>query len=147
VPFDVRSRVESLSGRGPMARAEAAAAVPQPGKAGPADDAAPPHSATADEDRDRDQPIDSAMTTPAGSGKYARPVPARGPLGQTSPVPHRDFVEKVAGTLPYADDWGFPGMLHGVVVRARVTCALIARVDTSAAKQVRGVRVVVTLYS
>jgi nicotinate dehydrogenase large molybdopterin subunit len=74
----------------------------------------------------------------------ARPVPARGPLGQTSPVPHRDFVEKVAGTLPYADDWGFPGMLHGVVVRARVTCALIARVDTSAAKQVPGVRVVVT---
>ena len=30
VPFDVRSRVESLSGRGPMARADAAAAVPEP---------------------------------------------------------------------------------------------------------------------
>ena len=46
---------------------------------------------------------------------------------RTSPVPHRDFVEKVAGTLPYADDWGFPGMLHGVVVRARVPCARIAQ--------------------
>src|SRR6201996_9019333 len=73
-----------------------------------------------------------------------RPTPVRGPLGRTSPTPHRDFVEKVAGTLPYADDWGFPGMLHGVVVRARVPCARIARIDTSAAKAVPGVRAVLT---
>jgi amino acid transporter len=33
VPFDVRSRVESLAGRGPMAKAAAAAAVPVPKKA------------------------------------------------------------------------------------------------------------------
>ena len=39
--------------------------------------------------------------------------------------PHSDFIEKVAGTLPYADDWGFPGMLHGVVVRAQLPCARI----------------------
>jgi nicotinate dehydrogenase large molybdopterin subunit len=74
----------------------------------------------------------------------APPVPARGPLGRTSPVPHRDFVEKVAGTLPYADDWGFPGILHGVVVRARVPCARIAGIDTSAAREVPGVRAVLT---
>ncbi len=74
----------------------------------------------------------------------APPVPARGPLGATSPVPHRDFVEKVAGTLPYADDWGFPGMLHGVVVRARVACARIASIDTSQALDVPGVRAVLT---
>jgi CO/xanthine dehydrogenase Mo-binding subunit len=74
----------------------------------------------------------------------ARPVPARGPLGRTSPVPHRDFVEKVAGTLAYADDWGFPGMLHGVVVRARVPCARIASIDTSQALEVPGVRAVLT---
>jgi CO/xanthine dehydrogenase Mo-binding subunit len=72
------------------------------------------------------------------------PPPARGPLGRTSPVPHRDFVEKVAGTLPYADDWGFPGMLHGVVVRARMTCARIASIDISQALEVRGVRAVLT---
>jgi CO/xanthine dehydrogenase Mo-binding subunit len=74
----------------------------------------------------------------------APPRPARTPSGRTSPVPHRDFVEKVAGTLPYADDWGFPGMLHGVVVRAHVACALIAGIDTEAARQVRGVRAVLT---
>ncbi len=74
----------------------------------------------------------------------ARPVPARGPLGRTSPVPHRDFVEKVAGTLPFADDWGFPGVLHGVVVRARVPSARIASVDTSQALEVPGVRAVLT---
>ena len=74
----------------------------------------------------------------------APPVPARGALGRTSPVPHRDFVEKVAGTLPYADDWGFPGMLHGVVVRARVACARIASIDTSQALEVPGVRAVLT---
>ena len=74
----------------------------------------------------------------------ARPVPARGPLGRTSPVPHRDFVEKVAGTLPFADDWGFPGVLHGVVVRARVPSARIVSVDTSQALEVPGVRAVLT---
>jgi nicotinate dehydrogenase large molybdopterin subunit len=72
------------------------------------------------------------------------PPPARLPLGRTSPVPHRDFVEKVAGTLPYADDWGFPGMLHGVVVRARAACARIASVDTSQALELPGVRAVLT---
>ncbi len=85
--------------------------------------------------RGRDVPV-KAPTAP--------PVPARGPLGRTSPVPHRDFVEKVAGTLPYADDWGFPGMLHGVVVRARVPCARIASIDVSAAREVPGVRAVLT---
>ena len=50
----------------------------------------------------------------------------------------------MAGTLPYADDWGFPGMLHGVVVRARVPCARIASIDTTAARAVPGVRAVLT---
>ena len=74
----------------------------------------------------------------------ARPVPPRQPNGRTSPVPHRDFVEKVAGTLPYADDWSFAGILHGVVVRARVPCARIASIDVSAAQAVPGVRAVLT---
>ncbi len=60
------------------------------------------------------------------------------------PAPHRDFVEKVAGTLRYADDWGFPGMLHGVVARAHVPAARIVSIDTSAARAVHGVRAVMT---
>src|ERR1700760_3967304 len=73
-----------------------------------------------------------------------RPTPVRGPLGRTSPTPHRDFVEKVTGTLPYADDWSFAGILHGVVVRARVPCARIASIDVSAARELPGVRAVLT---
>jgi CO/xanthine dehydrogenase Mo-binding subunit len=59
-------------------------------------------------------------------------------------APHRDFVEKVSGTLRYADDWGMPGMLHGVVVRAQVPCARITGIDTSAALEVPGVHAVLT---
>jgi CO/xanthine dehydrogenase Mo-binding subunit len=57
---------------------------------------------------------------------------------------HRDFVEKVAGTLRYADDWSFPGMLHGVVVRAQTPSARINGIDVSAARAVRGVHAVMT---
>jgi len=60
------------------------------------------------------------------------------------PGPHRDFIEKVAGTLRYADDWGFPGMLHGVVVRAQLPSARIVSIDTGAASAVPGVRAVMT---
>jgi nicotinate dehydrogenase large molybdopterin subunit len=90
-----------------------------------------------------DAGIDTAPAHPRDAPVKA-PAPARGPLGRTSPVPHRDFVEKVAGTLPYADDWGFPGMLHGVVVRARAACARIASIDTSQALELPGVRAVLT---
>jgi len=62
----------------------------------------------------------------------------------TRRTPHRDFVEKVAGTLRYADDWAFPGMLHGVVVRAQTPSARIVNIDVSAARAVRGVHAVLT---
>lgn len=62
----------------------------------------------------------------------------------TGRAPHRDFVEKVAGTLRYADDWAFPGMLHGVVVRAQTPSARITSIDVSAARAVRGVHAVLT---
>ena len=70
--------------------------------------------------------------------------PAHEPARATRRAPHRDFVEKVAGTLRYADDWAFPGMLHGVVVRAQTPSARIRNVDVSAAHAVRGVRAVLT---
>ena len=76
------------------------------------------------------------IEAPARPGEPAPP--------RTTPAPHRDFVEKVAGTLPYADDWGLPGMLHGVVVRAQQPSARILGIDTSAARAVPGVRAVLT---
>ncbi len=72
----------------------------------------------------------------------APPRPAEAPARERAP--HRDFVQKVSGTLPYADDWGLPGMLHGVVVRAQVPCARIVSVDTGAALAVPGVHAVLT---
>ena len=57
---------------------------------------------------------------------------------------HQDFVEKVAGSLRYADDWALPGMLHGVVVRATIACGRVTHVDASAALAVPGVHAVLT---
>ena len=55
---------------------------------------------------------------------------------------HADFVEKVQGTLAYADDWHLPGMLYGVVVRAQMPSARILAVDTQDAAAVPGVRTI-----
>jgi len=60
------------------------------------------------------------------------------------PITGNDFVEKVQGTLAYADDWRLPGMLHGKVVRAQVPSARIASIDTSEALGLAGVRAVLT---
>jgi CO/xanthine dehydrogenase Mo-binding subunit len=57
---------------------------------------------------------------------------------------HRDFAEKVSGSLKYADDWTLPGMLEGVVVRSQFSCGRIVRIDTAAALAVEGVRAVLT---
>lgn len=57
---------------------------------------------------------------------------------------HRDFVEKVSGSLRYADDWSMPGMLHGVVVRATLPSARIVSIDTEQARLFPGVRAVLT---
>jgi hypothetical protein len=76
VPFDVRSRVESLTSRGLAAKAAAmadsAAAVSADG-AGP--EAVTPERV--------DEPIAEEVTAPADSGSYERPSPGRGvtPIG------------------------------------------------------------------
>jgi CO/xanthine dehydrogenase Mo-binding subunit len=61
----------------------------------------------------------------------------------TSPT-HPDFVEKVKGTLAYADDWHLPGMLYGRVVRAQVPSARLVSLDATAALAVPGVVAVLT---
>jgi CO/xanthine dehydrogenase Mo-binding subunit len=75
-----------------------------------------------------------AVETPARHGRAHR---------VSGPFP-RDFEEKVAGALRYADDWVLPGMLHGAVARAGVPCARIVGLDTSEARAVPGVRAVIT---
>jgi CO/xanthine dehydrogenase Mo-binding subunit len=59
-------------------------------------------------------------------------------------ITHHDFVEKVRGSLAYADDWQMPGMLYARIVRAQVPCASIASIDASAAAAVPGVIAVLT---
>jgi CO/xanthine dehydrogenase Mo-binding subunit len=73
-----------------------------------------------------------------------RTLPQRVPRKPGERKPHSDFIQKVAGTLPYADDWGFPGMLHGVVVRAHMPCARINGIDVTEARAAPGVRAVLT---
>jgi amino acid transporter len=89
VPFDVRSRVESLSGRGPVAQAAAAAAVPQPGKTPKPQAADRPET-----EAEASAPIDPAMATPPGKDDYARPRPGKGvtPIGSLR-IPGRATVE------------------------------------------------------
>jgi amino acid transporter len=74
VPFDVQSRVESLAGRGPIAKAEAEAAMPKP-------DSAASRRQARQEDKAAGEPV--PVTTPADSGEYYRPGPKRGvtPIG------------------------------------------------------------------
>lgn len=57
---------------------------------------------------------------------------------------HHDFVDKVRGSLRYADDWQLPGMLHGKIVRAQPPSARIAAVHTAQARAVPGVVAVLT---
>jgi amino acid transporter len=83
VPFDVRSRVESLARRGQAAKpgADGAGAMPQP--AGPA--GAPPEAARQGrEEREPDQPIATGLTAPASDRSgYEHPAPRPGvtPIG------------------------------------------------------------------
>jgi amino acid transporter len=102
VPFDVRSRVESLAGRGPIARPGAAGQAPEAGQQAPADgaqaDQARAEQARADQARaeqaQADQPLPDAVTTPSDSGAYERPPPRSGitPIGSLA-RPGRATVE------------------------------------------------------
>jgi amino acid transporter len=87
VPFDVRSRVESLTRRGMVSKTGEAGAPGLPG----AGRTAAEKTDLADSGRQRDgqgqpgagQPIDAGLTNPAAGGEYDRPVPRRGvtPIG------------------------------------------------------------------
>lgn len=59
-------------------------------------------------------------------------------------VPRPDAVGKVTGQALFADDYAFPGMLHGATLRARVPHAILRRLEVRAAKELEGVSAVLT---
>ena len=58
--------------------------------------------------------------------------------------PRADAWEKVLGRPSYAGDLAIAGMLHGRIVRSPYASARITRLDTSAARALRGVVAVLT---
>jgi amino acid transporter len=97
VPFDVRSRVESLADRGPMARETAAAAVPPPGRplqpagSGPDPMADPPSPGSA---RSAAEVVQDQLPAPPSGDEYDKPAPKPGvsPIG-TLTKPARAVIE------------------------------------------------------
>ncbi|MGD8397284.1 MAG: molybdopterin-dependent oxidoreductase [Anaerolineae bacterium] len=63
-------------------------------------------------------------------------------IGHSYPRP--DAVDKVTGAAKFADDYVFPGMLHGATLRAEHPHARILSIDTSLAKALPGVHAVLT---
>ena len=60
------------------------------------------------------------------------------------PVSRSDAVDKVTGSARYTHDLALPGMLHTAVVASPHSSARIARVETSEARRMPGVRAVLT---
>ena len=63
-------------------------------------------------------------------------------VGQS--MPRVDAYEKVTGTAKYVTDLFFPGMLYAAVLRSPYPHAKIKKLDVSKAKELKGVRAVVT---
>lgn len=59
-------------------------------------------------------------------------------------VPKQDGVARVTGRAVYTDDIKLPQMLHGRILRSPVPHARIVSIDTSKAKQLAGVKAVIT---
>lgn len=55
-----------------------------------------------------------------------------------------DAIAKTLGTAKYPDDYYFPGMLYGKALRSKYPRAKVLRIDTSKARQLGGVRAVLT---
>ena len=60
------------------------------------------------------------------------------------PIPKLDAPEKVTGEAQYIQDIELPRMLHGKILRTDRVHARIVRIDTSAARALRGVHAVIT---
>lgn len=75
-------------------------------------------------------------------GAWRNPHTSRAVIGRR--LPDGEFVDKVRGTLRYADDWRAAGMLVGTVARSTRSAARIASIDTGAAAALPGVATVMT---
>jgi len=60
------------------------------------------------------------------------------------PVPRHDAWEKVYGLTSYAADFSMPGMLYGKVFRSTEASARIISIDTTKARELPGVKAVLT---
>ena len=63
-------------------------------------------------------------------------------IGQRTLRP--DGIEKVTGSAQYAADFSMPGMVWGKVLRSPHAHAVIKKIDTSKAEQLKGVLAVMT---
>lgn len=72
-----------------------------------------------------------------------RDTPTYGGLLGESATSH-DFLDKVRGSMLYADDWQLPGMLYGKVVRAQRPSATLRGIDCEEARRLPGVVAVCT---
>ncbi len=68
--------------------------------------------------------------------------PHHGIVGKAAP--RVDALAQATGTTRYVDDISYPGMLYGKILRSTRAHARIASIDTSAAKALPGVHVVLT---
>ncbi|MDF1500390.1 MAG: molybdopterin-dependent oxidoreductase [Anaerolineales bacterium] len=55
-----------------------------------------------------------------------------------------DAIAKVDGTAMYSDDYEFPGMLHGAVLRAGVPHGIVRAIELEQARAVEGVHTILT---
>src|SRR5215210_2125857 len=60
------------------------------------------------------------------------------------PLPRIDAMGKVTGATKYAGDYTMPNMLHAQVLRSKYPSASIVRVDTTKARALPGVAIVLT---
>jgi CO/xanthine dehydrogenase Mo-binding subunit len=63
-------------------------------------------------------------------------------IGQA--IPRQDARDKILGKTRYAADFSMPGMLYGHILRAPLPSARITGIDTTAARALPGVEVVLT---
>ena len=59
-------------------------------------------------------------------------------------IPKIDAVDKATGRAQYIQDMKLPGMLYGKILYSKFPHARITKIDTSKAKILPGVRVVLT---
>lgn len=59
-------------------------------------------------------------------------------------IPKHDAVEKATGRVEYIQDVKLPGMLYGKILYSKYPHAKLLHIDTSAAKKIPGVRMILT---